>query len=247
MPLITVSSSTGKSQGFSVPSLDTKLDALRRIMAEFMGEDDRFLTKEGGTLEDEALETQATVSDIVKDGALKIAAKPSPEAAPSPVATPKSDSVILVFGEDAKVVAVNDLKAGLDSIRRPLETAGVISSGDVFLSKGLTEISPGDEKSKSISDACKKDGELNFVIVRRKPKTAIVVANGANKVNLSIDMTQALAALRAELPGQLMTSADSFQGLDGKPIPQAQEASRQIKDALDSKTNTVAIASKRWT
>jgi hypothetical protein len=210
-------------------------------MAGFMGEDDRFLTKEDGTLEDEALETQATVSDIVKDGALKITAKPSP------VATPRSDSVILVFGEDAKVVAVNDLKAGLDSIRRPLETAGVISSGDVFLSKGLTEISPTDEKSKSISDACKKDGELNFVIVRRKPKTAIVVANGANKVNLSIDVTQALGALRAELLGQLMTSADSFQGLDGKPIPQAQEASRQIKDALDSKTNSVAIASKRWT
>jgi hypothetical protein len=243
VPLITVSSNTGKTQGFSVPSLDTSLDALRRIMADFMGKDDRFLTKEGGTLEDTTIETK--VSDVIKDGALKIAGKPALEPAPSP--TPKSDSIILVFGEDARVVAVNDLKAGLDSIRRPLAAAGVISSSDVFLSKGLTEISPEDEKSKSIGDACKKDGETNFVIVRRKPKSAIVVVNGANKVNLNIDATQALAALRAELPGQLMTSADSFQGLDGRPIPQAQEAGRQIRDALDPKTNTVTIASRRWT
>jgi hypothetical protein len=242
VPLITVSNNLGKSQGFLVPSLDINLASLRLIMVGFMGRDDRFLSKAGGTLDGDTIETQVTASEIAKDGTVNIAAKPSP------VAPVKSDSVILVFGEDAKVIPINDLKAGLDSIRKLLEAAGLISGGDVFLSKGLTEILSTDEKSKSIGDACKKDGELNFLIVRIKPKSAIVVAKGADKINLKIDVTRALPVLRAELEaGQLMAIADMFQGLDGRPIPPRDEAGRQIKDALDPKSNTVTIASRRWT
>ena len=74
------------------------------------------------------------------------------------------------------------------------------------------------------------------------------MAKGADKINLKIDVTRNLPVLRAELQaGQLMAMADMFQGLDGRPIPQGEEAGRQIKDALDSKTNTVTIASRRWT
>ena len=125
--------------------------------------------------------------------------------------------------------------AALDAVRRALETAGLISGGDRFLTRELVEIA-ADAESKHTLETASKDGGggLRVLTLRFGPKiSAVKVVKGDASWNLRPDVSQPLASFRSDLAARnLMAAADLF-WMKGGPV--LDENGFSIEQALDEK------------
>jgi hypothetical protein len=123
--------------------------------------------------------------------------------------------------------------ASLDAVRRALETAGLISGGDRFLTKDLVEIASDAESKHTLATASKEAaGGLRVLTLRFGPKTSAVnLVKGEASWNLMPDVTQPLASFRNDLAARnLMGAADVF-WMKGGPV--LDESGFSIEQALD--------------
>jgi hypothetical protein len=123
--------------------------------------------------------------------------------------------------------------ASLDAVRRALETAGLLSGGDRFLTKDLVEIAADAESKHTLETASKEGaGGLRVLTLRFGPKTsAVKVVKGQASWNLMPDVTQPLASFRSELTARSLMAAVDLFWMKGGPV--LDENGFSIEQALD--------------
>jgi hypothetical protein len=142
---------------------------------------------------------------------------------------------------DLTIVALGPLtgdpkSTALDSVRRTLETAGVMARGDAFLNKDRLDIAADAESRETLEAASKEAGGLRLLTIRRGPKESMVkVVKGDDNWVLKPDITQSLASFRRVL-GEKIAPADRFR-IKGGPV--LDESGFSIEEALEQGVLTI--------
>jgi hypothetical protein len=200
MPLISVfnNDDSNESRAVSVDATTT-LAELRKKLSGFISDSDKFLTKVGAPVDDEAL---ATIADILIDESVKFKKKSMP-AGPLTIQVIKGGKGSLLQFEGEK---------SLDQFRTFLasQTPKLIDDSDRFQTKPNVIISLQNEAILKVRDALDAAGAAT--LVPASPVRNITVVKGSKSTPYNaVEDSEGLATFRARLiKDNVMTASDAF-------------------------------------